>query len=57
MISIVQVLNKKQGTKWDIEDPAMLKRMKADPEHYEFLPELQKEDEKGEKDKPAKVGK
>jgi hypothetical protein len=57
VISIVQVLNKKQGTKWDIEDPAMLKRMKADPEHYEFLPELQKEDEKGEKDKPAKVGK
>jgi len=31
---MVLVINKKQGTEWDVTDPAMLKRMKADPEHY-----------------------
>lgn len=34
---MVLVRNKKQKTEWEIEDPAMLKRMRADPEHYEIL--------------------
>lgn len=52
---MVQVKNKKQGTIWAVEDAAMLKRMKADTEHYEILPCEPGNDQ--EKDKPGKTGK
>jgi hypothetical protein len=38
---MTKVKNRKQGTEWEIEDPAMLKRMRADPEHYEILDDRQ----------------
>lgn len=34
---MVIVRNKKQGTEWEIKDPAMLKRMRADHDHYEVM--------------------